>query len=149
MTEQTHIAIGGFEFTVEEIDGCRLIEATYPATIDVSTLSHTIAQYYDLWDENVPSVSLANLSRLESLSEETRQVLKSVIQRTVLQPSFVAAAWYTDENRTIYDEIMRVRREAGRPTDDVFETRDEAIAFLRSAITAWYGARSANGAGVE
>lgn len=126
--------LGGFDFTISEIDGCRAIEVVYPPAIDVSRLSTIISQYYDLWDESTPTVSLVNLSRLTGFTEEVRQILKSVIQRTVLQPSFVGAAWYTADNRAIYDEIVRVRIEAGRSTNDVFESRDEAVAYLRRVI---------------
>jgi hypothetical protein len=130
--------IGGFEFTVDEIDGCRVIEAVYPPVVDVSKLSAVISYYFDLWDEDVPTVSLVDLSQLSAFTDEVRQVLKSVIQRTVLQPSFVGAAWYTRENRAIFDEIVRVRREAGRTSDDVFETREEAVDYVRGLIAAWY-----------
>lgn len=135
--------LAGFEFKVDELDGYRVVETIYPPSIDVSKLSVIIARFYDLWDEDedAPTVSLQNLSRLEGFTDEVRQILKSVIQRTVLQPSFVAGAWYTGGNRAIYDEIMRVRREAGRSTDDVYETRDEAIAFLRATIRTRRGGR--------
>jgi hypothetical protein len=129
--------IGGFVFTIDEVDGVRIIEASYPPTVDVSKLSTVIAYYFDLWDEDVPTVSLVDLSRLSAFSEEVREVLKSVIQRTVLQPSFIGAAWYTRENRAIFDEIRRLRAEAGRPTDDVFETRDEALDFVGGLIAHW------------
>jgi hypothetical protein len=128
---------GGFEFNVEELEGCRLVEVTYPPVVDISTLSVVIARYYDMWDDDAPTLSLVNLSLLVDLTPELRQIIKSVIQRTVLQPSFVAAAWYTGDNRRVFDEIRQVRKDAGRPTDDVYETRDEAIEFLRAAIRAW------------
>ena len=129
--------IGGFEFRVSEIDGCRVIESVYPESIDVTKLAQTIATYYDLWDDETPTLSLGNLCRLGELSEEVQQILKSVIQRTVLEPSFVAAAWYTGDNEKVYDEITRVRSEAGRPTNDVYRTREEAVEFLRAAIADW------------
>ena len=129
--------IGGFVFTVEESDGVRIIEASYPPSVDVSKLSTVIAYYFDLWDEDLPTVSLVDLSRLSAFSEEVREVLKSVIQRTVLQPSFIGAAWYTRENRAIFDEIRRLRTEAGRPTDDVFETRDEALDYVSGLVVNW------------
>jgi hypothetical protein len=136
--------LAGFEFRVDELDGCRVLETIYPPSIDVAKLSVTIARYFDLWDEggDTPTVSLQNLSRLEGFTDEVRNVLKSVIQRTVLQPSFVAGAWYTDGNHAIYDEIMRVRRAAGRSTDDVYDTRAEAVAFLRATIRARLGRRT-------
>ena len=130
--------IGGFEFTAFELDGCRVIEAVYPAVVDVTKLSAVISHYFDMWGEETPTVSLVDLSRLEAFSDDVRQVLKSVIQRTVLQPNFVGAAWYTRENRAIFDEIVRLRREAGRPSDDVFETRDEAVGYVRDLVAAWY-----------
>ena len=133
--------IGGFEFRVSELDGCRVIESIYPESIDVTKLAQTIASYYDLWDDETPTVSLGNLCQLGELSDEAQQILKSVIQRTVLLPSFVGAAWYTGDNDTVYDEIARVRREAGRPTNDVFRTREDAVAFLRTAIHAWRTSR--------
>jgi hypothetical protein len=114
-----------------------VIESVYPEAIDITKLAQTIASYYDLWDDAVPTVSLGNLCRLGELSEEAQQILKSVIQRTVLEPSFVAAAWFTGDNETVYDEITRVRREAGRPTNDVYRTREEAVEFLRAAIREW------------
>jgi hypothetical protein len=137
------IRVGGFEFDVGELDGCQLVEVAYPRSVDISTLSAVIARYYDLWDADVPTVQLVDLSRIEGFTDELGQVLKSVIQRTVLQPSFVCAAWFTGANPAVHDEIVRLRREAGRPTDDVFETRDEAIAYLRGAI----GSRPTHGDG--
>jgi hypothetical protein len=80
---------------------------------------------------------IVDLSRLTAFSEDVRNVLKSVIQRTVLEPSFVGAAWYTAENRAIFDEIRRLRREAGRTTDDVFETREEAVDYVRTLVAQW------------
>ena len=129
--------IAGFVFTVDEIDGVRIIEASYPPTVDVTRLSTVIAYYFDLWDEDVPTVSLVDLSRVAAFGEEVREVLKSVIQRTVLQPSFIGAAWYTRDNRAIFDEIRRLRVEAGRTTDDVFETRDEAVSYVGDLVAAW------------
>src|SRR5688572_14888998 len=129
--------IGGFVFTVDEIDGVRIIEASYPPSVDVSKLSTVIAYYFDLWDEDVPTVSLVDLSRVSNFSEEVSEVLKSVIQRTVLQPSFIGAAWFTGENRAMFDEIRQLRTEAGRTTDDVFETRDEALDFVGRLIARW------------
>lgn len=129
--------IGGFVFTIDEIDGVRIIEASYPPTVDVTKLSTVIAYYFDLWDEDIPTVSLVDLSRLTAFGEEVREVLKSVIQRTVLQPSFIGAAWYTRENRAIFDAIRRLRVEAGRTSDDVFETRDEALAYVHGMVADW------------
>jgi hypothetical protein len=134
--------IGGFEFRVSELDGCRVIESVYPESIDITKLAQTIASYYDLWDDETPTISLGNLCNLGELSDEAQQILKSVIQRTVLEPSFVAAAWFTGENDRVYDEITRVRREAGRTTNDVYRTREEAIEFLRAAIRDWRAERS-------
>lgn len=123
--------IAGFEFQVVDADGCRIIESIYPSTVDISKLSSVIATYYDLWDEEIPTAALTNLSKLESLDGELRNILSSVIGRTVLQASFVGAAWFTVGREQLADDLRTLLRSVGRPDDNVFESRDDAVAFLR------------------
>lgn len=126
--------ISGFEFKVFEIDDCRVIEAVYPPVVDVSRLAETISYYYDLWDEEVPTASLVGLHKLERLGDDVRKILLSVVRRTVLQPSFVDGAWYVGANAAVRDEIVALLELTGRSGASVFETREEAIDYLRRSI---------------
>ncbi len=122
--------IAGFDFDVSEIDGCRIIESTYPPTIDVSKLSAVIASYYDLWDEDIPTAALTGLTQLDALTGDIRNILASVIQRTVLQTSFVGSAWYTGPRPSMAEDLRSILRQAGRPDTNEFESREAAIAYL-------------------
>lgn len=131
------VEFGGFRFEIYELDGCKLIESHYPSEVEIGTLSSTIARYYDLWDDDKPTASLVDLSRLTTLDDEVKRVLKSVIQRTVLVPMFVGSAWYTGGNDAMRDMVLEVRRDAGRTAEEVFRDREDALAYIRGRIAEW------------
>ena len=87
------VDVGGFLLWVSDIDGIRTIETRYPSRIDVSKLSTVISTYYDLWDDESPTINLTHIDQLEALNAQVRAVLKSVVQRTIGQDSFRGSAW--------------------------------------------------------
>lgn len=129
--------VEGFRFWVSSVDGFRTIEGRYPPRIDVSRLSTVITCYYDLWDGDVPTITITDVSPLESFSVQVRAVLKSVIQRTVCQESFVASAWIYGDNVAVGRDVVALLREIGREGSSVFATREEAVAYVREQIEQW------------
>ena len=134
------VDIGGFSLWVSEIDGIRTIETRYPAKIDVTRLSTVISKYYDLWDDESPTINLTHIEKLESLNAQVRAVLKSVVSRTIGQESFVGSAWICGSNSEVGREVVAILRESGRVGTSVFATRPEAIEYLKGCIVAWRAA---------
>jgi hypothetical protein len=131
------VDVGGFRLWVSEIDGIRTIETRYPARIDVTKLSTVIAAYYDLWDDESPTINLSHIEQLEALNAQVRAVLKSVVLRTIGQDSFVGSAWVCGTNADVGREVVTILREAGRGGASVFAARDEAIDYLQNCIVDW------------
>lgn len=131
------IEVGGFRLWVSDIDGIRTIETRYPPTIDVSKLSTVISTYYDLWDDESPTINLTHVDQLENLNAQVRAVLKSVVMRTIGQDTFVGSAWIFGRNEDVQREIVTILRESGRAGSSVFSTRDEAVVYLRDRIFEW------------
>lgn len=142
------IDVAGFRLLVSDIEGVRAIETRYPPIIDVTKLSTVIAAFYDLWDDDAPTINLTDVEQLERLSNQARAVLKSVVTRTIGQDTFVASAWICGANLDVKGEIVAILREAGRPGDSVFASRDEALEYLRACIVEWR-ANSASSLGAE
>lgn len=134
------VDVGGFSLWVSEIDGIRTIETRYPAKIDVTKLSTVISKYYDLWDDESPTINLTHIDQLESLNAQVRAVLKSVVLRTIGQDSFVGSAWICGSNAEVGREVVAILRESGRVGTSVFATRAEAIDYLRRCIKTWKAA---------
>ncbi len=134
------VDVGGFLLWVSEIDGIRTIETRYPAKIDVSKLSTVISTYYDLWDDESPTINLTHIEQLEALNAQVRAVLKSVVQRTIGQDTFVGSAWTCGSNDEVGLEVISILRESGRIGTSVFATREEAIEYLRRCIAEWRSA---------
>lgn len=131
------VDVGGFLLWVSDIDGIRTIETRYPSRIDVSKLSTVISTYYDLWDDESPTINLTHIDQLEALNAQVRAVLKSVVQRTIGQDSFVGSAWICGSNTEVGREVISILRESGRIGTSVFATREEAIEYLRGCIAEW------------
>ena len=131
------VDVGGCLLRVSDIDGIRTIETRYPARIDVSKLSTVISTYYDLWDDESPTINLTHIDQLEALNAQVRAVLKSVVQRTIGQDSFVGSAWVCGSNAEVGREVISILRESGRIGTSVFATREEAIEYLRGCILEW------------
>ena len=138
------VDIGGFRLWVSEIDGIRTIETRYPARIDVTKLSTVIAAYYDLWDDESPTINLTHIEQLEALNAQVRAVLKSVVLRTIGQDSFVGSAWVCGTNADVGREVVMILREAGRVGTSVFATRGEAIDYLHNCIVDWRALKGAS-----
>lgn len=132
-----------FDFRIERYRGIRIIIGYYPRKINVSTLSTTISRYYDLWDEDEPTAQLSDLSMLETFGDEAGKVLLSVIQRTMLQRTFVGSTWNTGDNSAIHDEIVDVLHAAGRTSRSVFNNFDQALAVLHTYVDRWIDGEAA------
>lgn len=126
--------IAGFNFTVGELDGCRLIESVFPAVFDQKRLWAVAASYPLLWEETIPTVTLNDVSGMGELDGEAPSVLAWILQQNQLRAQIVATSWVIGANVRAGDQIRRVLVEVGRPTDNVFTTRAEAQAFLRDRI---------------
>jgi hypothetical protein len=125
-------------FHVGELDGCRLIEITWPPRGTVSRLAEFILAYYDLWEQDVEraTVLLSDLRAVESLNDEEYQIVRTILGRVRIHPGFVAGAFYYGENTMVRDVFVRILGEAGRVVDSVFEDRAAAIEYLRTVIGA-------------
>ena len=126
--------IAGFNFTIGQLDGCRLIESVFPAVFDQQRLWAVAASYPLLWEEQIPTVTMNDVSGMGELDGEAPTVLAWILRQNQLRAQIVATSWVIGTNLRAGDQIRAVLREVGRPTDNVFTTRDEAMAFLRDRI---------------
>ena len=129
--------IAGFTFAVGELDGFRFIETVFPSVFDQRRLWAAASSYPTLWDENLPTVTLNDVTHMGEMDAEASKVLKWVLQQNQIRARLVATSWVTGENARAREQIAEILNEVGRPADTLFEERDEAIAFLRDRIRAW------------
>lgn len=129
--------IAGFSFMVSQLDGYRFIESRFPSSFDQQRLWAAAASYPMLWEEKVATVTLNDVSEMGDLAGEAPTVLAWVLRQNQLRAQIVATSWVVGANRRAGEQIREVLLAVGRPTDTIFETRDEAIAFLRARIRAF------------
>jgi hypothetical protein len=68
------------------------------------------------------------------LDGEARRVLKWVLQQNMIRAQLLATSWVTGSNDRARDQIAEVLLDVGRQTDTLFESREEALAYLRRRI---------------
>lgn len=129
--------IAGFTFTVSELDGYRFIESVFPTTFDQKRLWAAASSYPTLWDEKKPTVTLNLVGQMGDLDDEARKVLRWVLQQNQIRAQLVATSWVTEGNTRVQAQIEAVLNEVGRPSNNIFETRDAAIEYLRTKIRQW------------
>ena len=129
--------IAGFTFTVSDLEGYRFIESVFPTVFDHRRLWAAASSYPTLWDEHRPTVTLNDVSHMGDLDGEARKVLKWVLQQNAIRARLLATSWVTGGDERIRSQIASVLVEVGRATDTIFDTREEAIAYLRDAIRKW------------
>jgi hypothetical protein len=66
-----------------------------------------------------------------------QKVLKWVLQQNMMRARLLATSWVTGSNARASEQIAAVLREVGRPTDTIFEGREEALAYLCRKIRDW------------
>jgi hypothetical protein len=126
--------VEGFEFTVDVLDECRLIQTVFPVSIDFRTVSVPSATFLSLWDDTTPTVLLADISRLLAIAPETRVLLKHILQRDEVRPNLIASSWVVGENDAMRLMLEELLPEVGRSIDTIFTTRYKAIDYLTSLI---------------
>jgi hypothetical protein len=129
--------IAGFTFAVGELEGYRFIETIFPATFDESRLWAAASSYPTLWDEALPTVTLNDVTQMGQLGSEAQKVLRWVLQQNTIRARLLATSWVVGDNARGRSEIETVLRDVGRPLDTIFETRDEALAYLCQRIREW------------
>lgn len=128
--------IAGFSFSIGELDGCRLIESTFPAVFDQQRLWAAAASYPLLWEESIPTVTLNDVSNMGELDGEAPAVLAWTLRQNQLRAQIVATSWVIGTNLRAGEQIRDVLVQVGRPTNNVFTTRQEATSFLMDRIRA-------------
>jgi hypothetical protein len=68
------------------------------------------------------------------LDGEARRVLKWVLQQNMIRAQLLATSWVTGSNDRARGQIAEVLLDVGRQTDTLFESREEALAYLRRKI---------------
>lgn len=125
---------GAFRFEEVRHRNGRILEAVYPDRIDVSNLSSVISDYYDLWDDVTPTVSLGSVEHVVEVSDDARDIAVALFGRIIARPNFVAAAWYTGGNvyaDRLWKEILSVVPGSERI---VFAARGDALSFLERRL---------------
>lgn len=128
--------IAGFNFTIGQLDGYRLIESVFPAVFDQHRLWAVAASYPLLWEEQIPTVTINDVSGMGELDGEAPKVLAWILQQNQLRAQIVATSWVIGTNVRAGEQIRAVLLEVGRPTDTIFTTLDEAKAYLSDRIRA-------------
>lgn len=126
--------IAGFNFAIGQIDGCRLIESVFPSVFDQQRLWAVAASYPLLWEEQIPTVTLNDVSGMGELEGEAPRVLAWILQQNQVRAQIVATSWVIGTNIRAGEQIRAVLEEVGRPTDNIFTTPEEAKAFLQDRI---------------
>jgi hypothetical protein len=121
-------------YEIGELDGCRLVEVIYPRSIDLSKLSTSTAQYVAVWELDVPTVFLNDFVRTDIVDEARANVFVSLLRRNDTRPRFWGSAFVVGSNDAVARQMLELLELAGRPSDCVYATRDEAIAALRRQI---------------
>lgn len=123
-------------FQVTTLLGCRLVEITWPRSRNAAEVRDFVFTLYDLWDSepDVPSVALNDLRAVESITPEEFEIMRVILARMRVQPSFVAGAFYVGDNDTVATLVAQALEAAKRPGESLCRTRGEALAYLRSAI---------------
>jgi hypothetical protein len=129
--------IAGFSFTIGELDGYRFIESVFPSVFDQKRLWAAASSYPTLWDETKTTVTLNDVTAMGDLDAEAHKVLRWVLQQNMIRARLLATSWVIGDNERAGEQIREVLVEVGRPADNLFATRDEALAFLRERIRTW------------
>lgn len=123
-------------FQVSTLSGCRLVEITWPRSRNAAEVRDFVFTLYDLWDSEAetPSVALNDLRAVAAISAEEFEIMRVILARMRVQPSFVAGAFYVGDNDTVRMAVARALEAAKRPGESLCRTRDEALAYLKNAI---------------
>jgi hypothetical protein len=134
----------GFEYFIQELDGYNLVVSLCPEVIDERKLAITTSVYYGLIEESDthPFVCMTDVSRIRELADTARDVLMFILRRNMARPGYLCSAWVVGTNAYIDGRIRDVLTAAGRPTDTIFETRDQALDYLRGRIRTARDARA-------
>jgi hypothetical protein len=133
--------IAGFTFTIGELDGYRFIESVFPSAFDQKRLWAAASSYPTLWDETKATVTLNDVTAMGDLDAEAHKVLRWVLQQNMIRARLLATSWVIGENERAREQIREVLVEVGRPADNLFATREDALAFLRERIRAFEAPR--------
>jgi hypothetical protein len=123
-------------FQVSTLSGCRLVEVTWPKSRNAAEVRDFVFTLYDLWDSEAetPSVALNDLRAVESINAEEFEIMRIILARMRVQPSFVAGAFFVGDNEIVGTAVARALESAKRPGESLCRTRDEALAYLKNAI---------------
>ena len=125
-----------FVFTVDELEGTRLLRLVMPETVAPATVASVASTYLALWDDERPTVGLGDVSPLRELSPAMLEVFTVFARRVTVLPNYVASAWFTGANHPIAAHFRTLAAAAGRDPSSIVETEAEAIAYLRGRIAA-------------
>ena len=135
-TQSTLVLPNSTSFQVSTLLGCRLVEVTWPRSRNAAEVRDFVFTLYDLWDSepDVPSVALNDLRAVESITPEEFEIMRVILARMRVQPSFVAGAFYVGDNDAVRTLVAKALEAAKRPGESLCRTRGEALAYLKNAI---------------
>jgi hypothetical protein len=126
-----------FVFTVEELDGMRVLRLVMPGRILTSSLAAASANYLALWDDDRPTVGLGDLRHLREISSEMVEIFTVFARRVTVLPNYVATAWFTGPNNPVTERLRALAEAAGRDRKSIVASEREALAYLRERIAAY------------
>lgn len=126
-----------FQFSLEDLDGVRVIKIVFPPTIQPHLMAENYSRYMGLWESDTPSTVLCDMRQLEQLLADAERAIGVLLRRVGIMPTFVASAWVCGENEAVAEQLRELIREAGRDATSVVATEEEAVAFLLGRIASW------------
>jgi hypothetical protein len=123
------------QYSVEEVDGVRMIRVTFPRVLTPSTMPEAYTQYLALWEHEYPTAVLVDMVRLEEMPADAKRALHVLLGRISILENFVASAWMQPKHAGIAAVLMDLLRDAGGQRT-IFTSEDDALAYLRDRIAA-------------
>ena len=121
-------------YTVGDLDGFRLIEVFYPTVIDLSKLSSATARYLSIWQLDIPTVQLNDVTTTGVFDEIRSNVLVSMLRRNATRSNYWGSIYWIGDNTEFEPGLRDILETAGRDPNCIFRSRDDAIRALRAYI---------------
>ena len=123
------------QYSVEDVEGVRLIRVLFPRVLTPSTMPEAYSQYLALWENDLPTAVLVDMSRLEEMPADAKRALHVLLGRIAILTNFVASAWMQPSHAGIAAVLADLLRDAGGQRT-IFTAEDDALAYLRDRIAA-------------
>ena len=123
------------QYSVDDLDGVRLIRVAFPRALTPATMPEAFSRYLALWEHDVPTVVLVDMTKLESLPDDGKRALQVLLGRIAIMTNFVASAWLRPRAAAIAADLLDLLSGAGA-NRIVFEGEADALAFLGERVAA-------------